>query len=32
MTIVFLIGIAAALWLGIEATLPIDKSLTLSIF
>jgi hypothetical protein len=27
-----LIGTAAALWLGIGATLPIDKSLTLGLF
>nr|KAJ0222119.1 hypothetical protein LSAT_V11C200098280 [Lactuca sativa] len=31
-TTVFLIGTAVALWLGIGATLPIDKSLTLGIF
>ncbi|TYG74271.1 hypothetical protein ES288_D04G169000v1 [Gossypium darwinii] len=32
MTTVFLIGTAVALWLGIGATLPIDKSLTLGLF
>ncbi|XP_059294468.1 cytochrome b6-f complex subunit 4-like [Lycium ferocissimum] len=31
-TTVFLIGTAVALWLGIGATLPIDKSLTLGLF
>jgi cytochrome b6-f complex subunit 4 len=31
-TTVFLIGNAVALWLGIGATLPIDKSLTLGRF
>ncbi|CAN6453908.1 unnamed protein product [Victoria cruziana] len=31
-TTVFLIGKAVALWLGIGATLPIDKSLTLGLF
>ncbi|KAK4563845.1 hypothetical protein RGQ29_006090 [Quercus rubra] len=31
-TTVFLIGTVVALWLGIGATLPIDKSLTLGIF
>ena len=31
-TIVFLIGTVVALWLGIGATLPIDKSLTLGLF
>ncbi|KAK9740456.1 hypothetical protein RND81_03G036800, partial [Saponaria officinalis] len=31
-TTVFLVGTAVALWLGIRATLPIDKSLTLGIF
>jgi cytochrome b6-f complex subunit 4 len=29
---VFLIGTAVALWLGIGATLPIDKSLILGLF
>jgi hypothetical protein len=31
-TTVFLIGTVVALWLGIEVTLPIDKSLTLGLF
>jgi len=31
-TTFFLIGTAATLWLGIGATLPIDKSLTLGLF
>jgi hypothetical protein len=31
-TTVFLIGTAVSLWLGIGATLPIDKSLTLGLF
>lgn len=31
-TTVFLVGTAIALWLGIGATLPIDKSLTLGLF
>ena len=31
-TTVFLISTAVALWLGIGATLPIDKSLSLGIF
>ncbi|KAF1876854.1 hypothetical protein Lal_00033145 [Lupinus albus] len=31
-TTVFLIGTAVALWLGIGATLPIEKSLTLGLF
>ncbi|MGG6712855.1 UNVERIFIED_CONTAM: cytochrome b6-f complex subunit IV, partial [Salmonella enterica subsp. enterica serovar Weltevreden] len=31
-TTVFLIGTGVALWLGIGATLPIDKSLTLGLF
>ncbi|KAJ8746938.1 hypothetical protein K2173_007706 (mitochondrion) [Erythroxylum novogranatense] len=31
-TTVFLIGTVVALWLGIGATLPIDKSLTLGLF
>ncbi|KAM0071097.1 Cytochrome b6-f complex subunit 4 [Helianthus debilis subsp. tardiflorus] len=31
-TTVVLIGTAVALWLGIGATLPIDKSLTLGLF
>uniref|UniRef100_A0A7C9DYM8 Cytochrome b/b6 C-terminal region profile domain-containing protein n=1 Tax=Opuntia streptacantha TaxID=393608 RepID=A0A7C9DYM8_OPUST len=31
-TTVFLVGTASALWLGIGATLPIDKSLTLGLF
>ncbi|KAI7748492.1 hypothetical protein M8C21_009315 [Ambrosia artemisiifolia] len=31
-TTVFFIGTAVALWLGICATLPIDKSLTLGLF
>ncbi|KAJ1688588.1 hypothetical protein LUZ63_019978 [Rhynchospora breviuscula] len=31
-TMVFLIGTIVALWLGIGATLPIDKSLTLGLF
>jgi len=31
-TTVFLIGTAVALWLGIGATLPFDKSLTFGLF
>ncbi|KAL2940298.1 Cytochrome b6-f complex subunit 4 [Bienertia sinuspersici] len=31
-TTVFLVGTVVALWLGIGATLPIDKSLTLGLF
>ncbi|KAJ8900065.1 hypothetical protein K2173_024181 [Erythroxylum novogranatense] len=31
-TTIFLIGTVVALWLGIGATLPIDKSLTLGLF
>ena len=29
---VFLIGTAAAIWLGIGAAMPIDKALTLGLF
>nr|WAN81349.1 cytochrome b6/f complex subunit IV [Alepis flavida]WAR64349.1 cytochrome b6/f complex subunit IV [Alepis flavida] len=31
-TTIFFIGTTTALWLGIGATLPIDKSLTLGLF
>ncbi|RYR04911.1 hypothetical protein Ahy_B06g084722 isoform B [Arachis hypogaea] len=31
-TTIFLIGTAVALWLGVGATLPIEKSLTLGLF
>nr|KJB23984.1 hypothetical protein B456_004G123400 [Gossypium raimondii] len=31
-TTIFFFGIAVALWLGIAATVPIDKSLTLGLF
>ena len=30
--VVFLIGFVTAIWLGIGATLPIDKAITLGLF